>query len=148
MLHAIPLVLTCFYILHKIHILRSYYSSFEIREEPRRSWGLETNGVFSGMMGQLQREEVDFCTEAAPTPERLTAIEYARGYPSDIMVVTSLKPSLLPQHLALVRPFSSKYVPCIRKLYNRTLFQEEQILEKYSFTIIFKILMSKLQNVT
>ncbi|KAK8385019.1 hypothetical protein O3P69_014529 [Scylla paramamosain] len=57
------------------------------------------------MMGQLQREESDFCTESAPTPGRLRVIEYARGYPADEMSLTSLKPSLLPQHTALVRPF-------------------------------------------
>ncbi|XP_042233809.1 glutamate receptor ionotropic, kainate 4-like [Homarus americanus] len=80
--------------------------TFQIHEEPNRSWGLENNGIFSGMMGQLQREETDFCTESAPTPERLKAVEYARGYPSDIMIVTSLKPTLLPQYLSLVRPFA------------------------------------------
>lgn len=84
------------------------YGRYVIREEPKRSWGLETNGKFSGMMGQLQREEADFCTEAAPTPGRLRVVEYARGYPSDEMSLTSLKPSLLPQFTALVRPFLGK----------------------------------------
>ncbi|XP_071533870.1 glutamate receptor-like [Panulirus ornatus] len=80
--------------------------TYVIREEPKRSWGLLKDGVFSGMMGQLQREEADFCTESAPTSERLRVLHYARGYPSDVMTVTSLKPSLLPQHLSFIRPFA------------------------------------------
>ncbi|XP_063885529.1 probable glutamate receptor [Scylla paramamosain] len=79
---------------------------YEIREEPNRTWGLESNGVHTGMMGQLQREEADFCTIAAPTPQRLAVVDYMRGYPSDYMTVISLKPSILPQHMALIRPFS------------------------------------------
>nr|XP_053641768.1 glutamate receptor ionotropic, delta-2-like [Cherax quadricarinatus] len=82
--------------------------TFEIREEPERSWGLQENGVFTGMMGQLQREETDFCTIAGPSPERLKVVEYLRGYPSDLMTLTSLKPSLLPQHLSLIRPFQGE----------------------------------------
>ncbi|KAG7160232.1 Glutamate receptor ionotropic, delta-1-like 37, partial [Homarus americanus] len=82
--------------------------TFEIREEPERTWGLEINGSFTGMIGQLQREETDFCTIAGPSPERLKVVEYLRGYPSDLMTVTSLKPSLLPQHLSLIRPFEGE----------------------------------------
>ncbi|XP_069190877.1 glutamate receptor ionotropic, delta-1-like [Procambarus clarkii] len=59
-------------------------------------------------MGRLQQEENDFCTESAPTPERLRALDYARGYPSDIMTVASLKPTSLPQYLSLVRPFTGE----------------------------------------
>ncbi|KAK8378426.1 hypothetical protein O3P69_011133 [Scylla paramamosain] len=37
--------------------------SYTIREEPEGSWGRKgANGSFTGMMGQLQRQEVDFCT--------------------------------------------------------------------------------------
>nr|XP_045593535.1 uncharacterized protein LOC123755099 [Procambarus clarkii] len=83
--------------------------TFEIREEPELSWGLlKDDGVFTGMMGQLQREETDFCTIAGPSPERLKVIEYLRGYPSDPMTVTSLKPTLLPENLSLIRPFSGE----------------------------------------
>ena len=80
----------------------------EIKEEPNRSWGIEEDGVFDGMMGMLQREEKDFCTVSGPSAARLKVIEYVRGYPSDMVVVTSLKPSFLPQYLALVRPFSGE----------------------------------------
>ena len=77
-----------------------------IREEPQRSWGRVTEGNFSGMVGQLQREEADFCTMSSQTPERLQAIRHARAYMPDILTLVSLKPSFLPQHLAIIRPFT------------------------------------------
>ncbi|KAK3887009.1 hypothetical protein Pcinc_002628 [Petrolisthes cinctipes] len=82
--------------------------TFEIREEPNRSWGVEKNGTYDGMMGLLQREEKDFCTVAGPSAGRLKVTEYARGYPSDMVTVISLKPTTLPQYLSLVRPFSGQ----------------------------------------
>ncbi|XP_069951438.1 glutamate receptor ionotropic, delta-1-like [Cherax quadricarinatus] len=82
--------------------------TYEIRAEPELTWGLQENGVFTGMMGQLQREETDFCAAAGPSPERLKVVEFLRGYPSDLMTVTSLKPSLLPENLSLMRPFTGE----------------------------------------
>ncbi|XP_071533865.1 glutamate receptor-like [Panulirus ornatus] len=82
--------------------------TFEIREEPNHSWGREQDGVFSGMIGQLQREEADFSTVTGPSSERLRAIQYLRGYPSDTFNIVSRKPSLLPKHLSLMRPFAGK----------------------------------------
>ncbi|XP_042233417.1 uncharacterized protein LOC121873784 [Homarus americanus] len=80
--------------------------TYEVIEEPNRSFGNENGGNFTGMIGQLQREESDFCTIVAPTPGRLKVTEFIRGYPADMLVVTSLKPTLLPAHLSLVRPFA------------------------------------------
>lgn len=81
-----------------------------MHEQIEREWGVPTDGKFNGMMGELQREETDFCTIAAPTPERLEVVDYSRGYPSDVLVITSLKPTLLPANLALVRPFQGTTV--------------------------------------
>lgn len=89
-----------------------------MREEPHHSWGLENDGVFTGMMGQLQREEADFCTIAGPSPGRLKVIDYLRGYPSDFMTVVSLKPSVLPQHLSIIRPFTGKVKQIILIVHN------------------------------
>ncbi|KAK8384718.1 hypothetical protein O3P69_014353 [Scylla paramamosain] len=50
----------------------------EIHAEPKRSFGDERDGQFTGMIGQLQREESDFSTIVAPTPGRLKAIDYLR----------------------------------------------------------------------
>ncbi|KAG7162400.1 Glutamate receptor ionotropic, kainate 1-like 1 [Homarus americanus] len=82
--------------------------TYEIREEPNKNWGVENDGIFDGMMGQLQREEKDFCTVAGPSPGRLKAIEYAKGYPSDMVTIISLRPSILPQYLSLIRPFAGE----------------------------------------
>ncbi|XP_042233443.1 probable glutamate receptor [Homarus americanus] len=79
--------------------------TYEIREEPEKIWGMNENGTFTGMVGQLQREETDFTTITGISAERLVIIEFLRTYPSDLMTVTSLKPSLLPQLLSLIRPF-------------------------------------------
>ncbi|XP_071524221.1 glutamate receptor ionotropic, delta-1-like [Panulirus ornatus] len=81
---------------------------YEIHEQREQKWGIPTNGVYNGMMGELQREESDFTTIASPTPLRLQLLEYMRGYPADVIVVVSLQPSLLPENLALVRPFSGE----------------------------------------
>ncbi|XP_063885541.1 glutamate receptor ionotropic, delta-2-like [Scylla paramamosain] len=80
--------------------------TYEHWEEPNRSFGDEKDGHFTGMIGELQREEADLSTIVAPTPGRLKAIDFLRLYPSDMMVIVSLKPSLLPAHLAVIRPFS------------------------------------------
>ncbi|XP_071545452.1 glutamate receptor ionotropic, delta-2-like [Panulirus ornatus] len=80
--------------------------TFEMREEPNRTWGLELRtGVHTGMVGQLQREETDFSTTMGPTTSRFKIIEYIWGYESDRMAVISLKPSVLPHYLSLIRPF-------------------------------------------
>ena len=58
------------------------------------------------MMGQLEREEVDFGTMSGPGVDRATIADHMKAYASDPMTVISLKPSLLPQHLAIIRPFA------------------------------------------
>lgn len=80
---------------------------WDAHEQKNRAFGVENNGVFSGMMGELQREEVDICTPPTITAGRARIIDFARAYPSVPLVLTSLEPTLLPQHLALVRPFRS-----------------------------------------
>lgn len=67
---------------------------------------MEKDGEFDGLMGQLQREEADFSTLTGPTPSRLKVIDYVHSYPPDLMTIASLKPSVLPQHMALIRPFT------------------------------------------
>ncbi|XP_045107148.1 glutamate receptor-like [Portunus trituberculatus] len=82
--------------------------TYVVNEEPFRAFGLESNGIFDGMMGQLQREISDFCTIAGPSSDRLKVMNFLRGYPSDPLTVVSLKPSFLPRHLAFIRPFSAE----------------------------------------
>lgn len=77
-------------------------------KEPENSWGEDTDGVWSGLIGYLQREEVDMSTIVAPTSSRLKAAKFYRSYPTDPVTIVSLKPQPLPRHLAFIRPFSSK----------------------------------------
>lgn len=82
--------------------------SFSVYAEPTRSFGEEKTEGFTGMIGQLQREESDLSTIVAPTPGRLKVVDYLRTYPSDPLILTSLKPNVLPAHLSLVRPFTGE----------------------------------------
>ena len=95
-----------------------FLCSYSIWEETTSSWGRLENGskMFSGMMGQLQREEVDFGTISGPTPERIAVMDHVRAYPSDLMTVISLKPSFLPQHLAIIRPLSGRKNNQVKKM--------------------------------
>nr|XP_053632774.1 uncharacterized protein LOC128688808 [Cherax quadricarinatus] len=82
--------------------------SFDIREQPERSYGALTNGGFTGMVGQLQREETDLCLPMGPLSERVPVMEFQSAYKLDAITIVSLKPTLLPQHLSILRPFSRK----------------------------------------
>ncbi|KAK4321809.1 hypothetical protein Pmani_007436 [Petrolisthes manimaculis] len=86
----------------------NFNGRYATREEPERSWGLkEANGQYSGIVGQLQREEYDMCTLITISPDRNKVMSHARAYPSDAFTLISLKPALLPKYLSFVRPFSS-----------------------------------------
>ncbi|KAK3853190.1 hypothetical protein Pcinc_040252, partial [Petrolisthes cinctipes] len=73
---------------------------WKVHEQENGAFGVGTEGVFSGMMGELQREEVDIGTPPTITAGRAKIIDFARAYPSVPLVLTSLEPTLLPQHLA------------------------------------------------
>ncbi|XP_069182988.1 probable glutamate receptor [Procambarus clarkii] len=82
--------------------------TFDVHEAVNRTWGVETNGTFTGTIGLLQREQMDFSTITAPTAKRLRVVEYINGYPSEPFTITSLKPTLLPKYLAFIRPFEGE----------------------------------------
>nr|XP_045593089.1 uncharacterized protein LOC123754661 [Procambarus clarkii] len=78
--------------------------TFDVHEDVNRTWGVETNGTFTGNIGLLQREQMEFSTVSIPTAKRLKAVDYLIAYSADSLSITSLKPSLLPKYLALIRP--------------------------------------------
>lgn len=82
------------------------FFSYVMREQPDGVWGRRVNGSFIGMMGRLEKQEVDYCTLCGITPNRHKIIDHLPCHPSDPITVVSLKPSLLPQHFLLVRPFT------------------------------------------
>ncbi|XP_063884806.1 probable glutamate receptor [Scylla paramamosain] len=82
--------------------------TYVMRENPTRSFGyLGDDGQYSGMVGELQREEAELCMILAPTAARFEVIDYLRLEPADTLVILSLKPTLLPAHLSLLRPFTT-----------------------------------------
>ncbi|XP_069182983.1 glutamate receptor ionotropic, delta-1-like [Procambarus clarkii] len=82
--------------------------TFDVHEDVNRTWGVETNGTFTGNIGLLQREQMEFSTVSIPTAKRLKAVDYLIAYSADSLSITSLKPSLLPKYLALIRPLEGK----------------------------------------
>lgn len=82
---------------------------YVVHEQPDRAWGTEENGVLSGMMGKLQREEYDLCTMASINPTRLAILYHANAYPADGLVLVTRKPAFLSPYLAIVRPFSGTF---------------------------------------
>ena len=82
-----------------------------MRENPTGSFGYRgPDGQYSGMVGELQREEAELCMLLAPTAPRFEVIDYLRLEPADTFVIVSLKPTLLPAHLSLLTPFTSLYI--------------------------------------
>ncbi|KAK4315525.1 hypothetical protein Pmani_013218 [Petrolisthes manimaculis] len=75
-------------------------------QEPDRQWGTDTDGVFDGVSGYLQREEVDFSAIAAPSAPRMKVANFIRSYPVDNLIIVSLQPQPLPKNLVFVRPFT------------------------------------------
>lgn len=69
----------------------------------------DRNGNFNGLMGKLQREEADLSSILGLTVFRYKVVDFVRICPTEKLSVISLKPTLLPQHLALVRPFTGKF---------------------------------------
>ncbi|XP_063885593.1 glutamate receptor ionotropic, delta-2-like [Scylla paramamosain] len=83
--------------------------TYEVWETPDRSFGnLNAQGQYSGLVGELQREESDFCLLLTPTSDRLEVIDYLRLEPTDYLVVLSEKPSLLSAVMSFTRPFSNE----------------------------------------
>nr|XP_053641782.1 uncharacterized protein LOC128695304 [Cherax quadricarinatus] len=66
--------------------------SFEIREIPDRSYGVQKNGNFTGMVGHLQREESDICgsmTTVVGIVVECGGVERDPVVAAEIMVVTA-----------------------------------------------------------
>ncbi|XP_050693469.1 glutamate receptor ionotropic, kainate 2-like [Eriocheir sinensis] len=82
--------------------------TYVMREQPDGVWGRLVNSSFNGMMGRLEKEEVDYCTLCGITPNRNKIIDHLPLHPSDPITVVSLKPSFLSQHFLLVRPLTGR----------------------------------------
>lgn len=76
--------------------------------EPQdQEWGiLGRDGRWTGTVGELERQRADFSLILSPVPERTIVIDFSRIYNNDPLVIVSLRPQLLPQHLAFARPFT------------------------------------------
>lgn len=91
---------------HRVKVHCNLCFRYEVREPLDGQWGLEgKGGNWTGMVGELQREVVDLCTDLTVVPQRGTVIQFAGAYTAESMVLLSSKPRPLPEYLQLIRPF-------------------------------------------
>ncbi|XP_069951447.1 glutamate receptor ionotropic, kainate 2-like [Cherax quadricarinatus] len=83
-------------------------TSFQIHEAPERQYGMQKNGRFTGITGQLQREEADMGGSMGPLAERIPAMEFLWVIEADPLAIVSLKPTISPQLLSLSKPFTGE----------------------------------------
>ena len=85
---------------------RYLFNSYEVREPEDGLWGLETpGGNWTGTVGTLQHEKADFSMDLTITLQRKAVVDFCRAYIGEDMSILSLKPTPLPEYLALFRPF-------------------------------------------
>ncbi|XP_071535578.1 glutamate receptor ionotropic, kainate 4-like [Panulirus ornatus] len=81
--------------------------TYEVREPWDGLWGVDSgNGNWTGIVGFLQHQRADFGFDLNLTPTRLKVLDFSIPYVRESIAIFSLKPGLLPQHLAIIRPFT------------------------------------------
>ncbi|KAG7162300.1 Glutamate receptor-like 22, partial [Homarus americanus] len=84
-------------------------SRYELREPLDREWGSAVgDGNWTGIVGTLQHQQADFSLDLTLTESRSRVMDYSRVYYQDPMIIVSPKPTPLPRHLALTRPFEGE----------------------------------------
>ncbi|KAG7162303.1 Glutamate receptor ionotropic, kainate 4-like 4, partial [Homarus americanus] len=80
--------------------------SYVLREPLDEKWGTPAaDGNWTGIVGTLQHQQADFSLDLTLTESRSRVMDHSRIYNYDPYIILSLKPSSLPRHLALTRPF-------------------------------------------
>ena len=69
-------------------------------------WGTKEDDRWTGMVGTLEAEEADISMMLFWSFSRKQVIDFTRIYTNEPFVMITRKPRPLPQHLALVRPFT------------------------------------------
>lgn len=88
-------------LLHK----RIFFVSCTVKEPEDGLWGLHSGGGnWTGVVGTLQHEKADFSMTLTLTPQRSAVVEYTRAFMIQESAILSLKPRVLPEYLALLRP--------------------------------------------
>ncbi|XP_066989849.1 glutamate receptor ionotropic, delta-2-like [Macrobrachium rosenbergii] len=81
--------------------------TYVIRPPRDGKWGIPLpNGSWSGIIGTLARQEADMSFLISPDLERLKVVDMSGEVAGEHTVLMTKKPSPLPKHLALLRPFS------------------------------------------
>ncbi|XP_042233803.1 probable glutamate receptor [Homarus americanus] len=83
--------------------------TYVLREPLDEKWGTPADdGNWTGIVGDLQHQQADFSLDLTLTESRSRVMDHSRIYNYDPYVILSLKPSSLPRHLALTRPFKGE----------------------------------------
>ncbi|KAG7165816.1 Glutamate receptor-like 69 [Homarus americanus] len=83
--------------------------TYELREPLDKKWGTRADdGNWTGIVGTLQHQQADFSLDLTLTESRSRVMDYSRVYYQDPIVIVSPKPTPLPRHLALTRPFEGE----------------------------------------
>ncbi|XP_071546556.1 glutamate receptor ionotropic, kainate 4-like [Panulirus ornatus] len=83
--------------------------TYEIREPLDGKWGVPlANGSWTGIVGTLHRQQADLSLDLTQTASRTEVISFTRVYAHEPMIIVSLKPGVLPRHLALLRPLTGE----------------------------------------
>ncbi|XP_071535579.1 glutamate receptor ionotropic, kainate 2-like [Panulirus ornatus] len=94
-----------------IRMLNSFSAHANFTYKMRESWdgqyGMDQgNGNWTGIVGMLQHHQADIGLDLELTPTRIYVMDYSVLYSQETLAIFSLKPGLLPQHLAIIRPLS------------------------------------------
>ncbi|XP_068241207.1 glutamate receptor-like [Palaemon carinicauda] len=77
------------------------------REPSDGEWGLDQDGNWTGIVGDLQHNKADFSLLLGLVYSRAQVMDYSSIYINDRWVIISLRLQPLTQYLALIKPFTA-----------------------------------------
>ncbi|KAK7074315.1 hypothetical protein SK128_025053 [Halocaridina rubra] len=80
--------------------------TYIIREPEDGEWGLDQDGNWTGIVGELQHNKADFSLLLGLVYSRAQVMDFSSIYSNDRWVIISLKNQPLPKSQALVTPFT------------------------------------------
>ncbi|KAG7162305.1 Glutamate receptor-like 23, partial [Homarus americanus] len=82
---------------------------YVLRQPLDEKWGTPADdGNWTGIVGDLQHQKADFSLDLTLSESRSRVMDHSRVYNYDPYIILSLKPSSLPRHLSLTRPFKGE----------------------------------------
>ncbi|XP_063850969.1 glutamate receptor ionotropic, delta-1-like [Scylla paramamosain] len=92
-----------------LHIIEKHLGlCFQLMRSKHREYGrLLPNGSWTGIMGLLQRQEMDCSgTLFTPTPERIATLDFSEAIYLDEMNVMYARPGVSPDVAGFIKPYT------------------------------------------